>query len=50
MNDRFFEDHDKTLEDLDSIVFNILYLWTDVYVSPLVISYHDFLVLFAHST
>jgi hypothetical protein len=26
-----------------------LYFWTTAYVSPLVISYHDFLILFAYT-
>jgi hypothetical protein len=28
-----------------SLFFNILNLWTTAFVSPLVISYHDFFVL-----
>jgi len=46
INDSSFEDHKKTLEEIKSLFFNTLYLWTATYVSPLVISYHDFLVLF----
>jgi hypothetical protein len=30
-----------------SLFFNILYLWTAAFVYPLVISYHNFLTLFA---
>jgi hypothetical protein len=47
MNDINFEDYEKTLKEIKSLFFNTLYLWTAVFVSPLVISYHDFLVLFA---
>jgi hypothetical protein len=47
MNNRSFEDRKRTLEKIKSLFFNILYLWTTVYVFPLVISYHDFLFFFA---
>jgi hypothetical protein len=46
MNDRSFEDRERTLEEIKSLFFYTLYLWTAAFVSPLVISYHDFLVLF----
>jgi len=46
-NDRYFEDRERNLEELKSFFFNTLYLWTTAYISPLVISYHDFLILFA---
>jgi hypothetical protein len=46
-NDKNFEDHERTLDQKKSLFFNTLYLWTATYVSPLVISYHDFLVLCA---
>jgi hypothetical protein len=36
------------LEEIKSLFFNIMYLWTDV--SLLVISYHDFLVLFTFTS
>jgi hypothetical protein len=42
MNDRSFEDHERTLENIKSLFFNKLYLWTAAFVSPLVISYYDF--------
>jgi hypothetical protein len=42
-----FEDRERTLEEIKSLFFNTLYLWTPTYVSPLVVSYHDFIVLFA---
>jgi len=44
MNDRNFENHERTLEEIKSVFFKILYLWTIAYVSPLTISYNDFLV------
>jgi hypothetical protein len=44
-NDGCFEDCDGTLEELKSLFFN-MYLWIATYISPLVISYYDFLVLF----
>jgi hypothetical protein len=49
MNDRSFEDCERSLEEIKSLFFNTLYLWTTAFVSHLmiVISYHDFLVLFA---
>lgn len=46
MNDSCFEDRERTLEELKSLFFNTLYFWTAAYVFPLVISYHDILVLF----
>jgi hypothetical protein len=46
MNDISFEDCEKTLEEIKSLFFYNLYLWAVVFVYPLVISYHDFLVLF----
>jgi hypothetical protein len=50
MNYISFEDCKKTLEEIKSLFFNILYFWTTAYISPLVISYHDFPVFFAHSS
>jgi hypothetical protein len=47
MNDKSFEDRKWTLEEINSLFFNALYLWTAAFVSPLLISYYDFLVLFA---
>jgi hypothetical protein len=44
MNDRNFENHERTLEEIKSLFFKILYFWTIAYVSPLTISYNDFLV------
>jgi hypothetical protein len=48
-NDRSFEDRERTLEEIKSLFSKTLYFWTVVYVSPLTISYSDFLVLFASS-
>ena len=42
MINRCFEDQEKTLEEIKSLFFNILYLWTAAYVSPLA-SYYGFL-------
>jgi hypothetical protein len=39
MNNRCFEDLERTLVELKSLFFNTSYLWTTAYVSPLVISY-----------
>jgi hypothetical protein len=33
-------------EEIKSLFFNILYLWTIAFVSPLVISYQDFFLFF----
>jgi hypothetical protein len=49
IDDGSFQDHEKSLEGIKSLFFNTLYLWTASFISPLVISYHDFLVLFAPS-
>jgi hypothetical protein len=45
MNYRSFEDCERTLEEIKSLFFNTLYIWIAVFVSSLVISYHDFLFL-----
>jgi hypothetical protein len=50
INDISFEDHKKTLDEIKSLFFNILYLWTTTFVCPLVISSHDFFVLFSPSS
>jgi hypothetical protein len=41
------EDRERIVDEIKSLFFNTLYLWTTDFVSPLVISYHDFIVLFA---
>ena len=49
-NNRTFEDLERSLEDILSSFFHTLYLWTVAYLSPLSISYADFLVRFSLST
>ena len=49
MSDKSFEDHEITLEEIKSLFFNSLYLWTTAFISPLVISYHNFFIVFAPS-
>lgn len=39
--------NNKTLEEIKSFFSTQLYLWTVVFVSLLIISYHDYFVLFA---
>jgi hypothetical protein len=34
------EDRERTLEEIKSLFFNILYLWAVAFVSPLVINFH----------
>jgi hypothetical protein len=43
MSSGSFKDRERTLEEIKFLFFNILYLWTIVFVFPLVISYHDFI-------
>jgi hypothetical protein len=50
MSDGNFKDRERTLEEFKSLFFNILHLWTAPYASPLLISYHALLVLFAHTS
>jgi hypothetical protein len=38
------------MEELKSFFLNTLYLWTAAYISPLVLSCHDFLILFSSSS
>jgi len=47
MNDKSFKDGEEMLKEIKSLFFNTLYVWTTALVSPLVINYHDFFVLFA---
>jgi len=49
-NDRLFEDKEKTIEELISFFFYFLYSWTAAFLTPLVISFNDFLVLFSFSS
>jgi hypothetical protein len=46
MNNRSFDDLERSLEDILSFFFHTLYFWTAAFVSPLTISYDDFLVHF----
>jgi hypothetical protein len=48
MNNRNFEDKERAMGEifLCSLFFDTLYLWTAAYVSPLSISFSDFLVRF----
>jgi hypothetical protein len=46
MNDRNFEDHKRTLEELESYFFYTFFLWTIAFISPLVLSCHDFFCSF----
>jgi hypothetical protein len=52
MYDRSFEDRWRTLEEINLFIylllfFNALYLWTSTFISPLVTSFHEILVLVA---
>jgi hypothetical protein len=38
------------LEKLKSFFFNALYHWATAFISPLLLSFHNFLVLFSHSS
>jgi hypothetical protein len=46
-NDRNFENRKKSLEDILSFFYEILFLWTAAFVFPLSLSFSDFLVYFA---
>jgi hypothetical protein len=48
-NDRNFEDKERTFEELRTFFFYSLYTCTAVFLTPLVISFYDFLVLFFFS-
>jgi hypothetical protein len=50
MNDKCFEDRERTLEELVSLFFYTLNFSTTTFVYPLVISYHDFLALSSSSS
>jgi hypothetical protein len=47
INNRCFEDLERSLEDILSSFFHILYIWTVAFVSPLLLSFGDFLVRFS---
>jgi hypothetical protein len=42
-----FEDLERSLEDFLSYCFHTLYLWTVAHLSPVSISYDDFLTRFS---
>jgi hypothetical protein len=48
-NARYFEDLERTLEELKSFFFFTLFNWSNAYLAPLVITYSDILVLFSSS-
>jgi hypothetical protein len=50
MNNRNFEDLERPFEDILSSFFHTLYFWPAAFVSPLTISYDDFLVCFSLSS
>jgi hypothetical protein len=45
-NDRQFEDKERTTEEVISFFFHSLYSWMAAFLTPLVISFNDFLVSF----
>jgi hypothetical protein len=49
-NDRQFEDKERIIEELISFFFLSLYSWTAAFLAPIVINYHDLLVLFSSSS
>ena len=46
-NRRFFEDSERSLEDLLHFFLTTLFTWAATWLAPLVISYPDFLILFS---
>jgi len=46
-NIRCFEDLENSMEDIVASFFLMLYLWTEVFLSPVSISFSDFLVRFS---
>jgi len=49
-NNRCFEDLERSMEDILASFLYTLYLWTVAFVSPLSLSYVDFLVGFSLSS
>jgi hypothetical protein len=49
-NNRCFEDLESFLEDILTYFLHILYLWTVAFVSPLSLSFSDFLIRFSLSS
>jgi len=50
MNDKNFEDKERSMGIIISMFFETLYLWRTSYVSPLSISFSDFLFCFTLSS
>jgi len=48
-NNRSFEDLERSLEEILSLLYHSLYCWTSAYVHPLCISFSDFLTRFSIS-
>jgi hypothetical protein len=48
-NDRSFKDRERSLEEINVLFFYTLYLWKVAFISPMVISYPNFFVLFSSS-
>jgi len=46
-NDSNFEDKEMTFEELRTFLFYSLYTWNAALLVPLVIRFHDFLILFS---
>jgi hypothetical protein len=46
-NERFFEDSERSLENLLHFFLTTLFTWTEAWLAPLVISFSDFLSLFS---
>jgi len=44
---RCFEDLESSMEDILASLFHTLYLWTMIFLSPLSISFADFLICFS---
>jgi hypothetical protein len=47
MNDRCFEGRGRTLGEILFLFYVTLYVWTEAYVSPLLIRFSDCIVRFA---
>jgi hypothetical protein len=46
-NLRCFEDFENSMENIVASILHLLYLWTDAFLSPVSISFSDFLVRFS---
>jgi hypothetical protein len=46
-NERFFEDSERSLEDLLHFFFSTLFTWTAAWLDPIVITFSDFISLFS---